>query len=757
MNDDCPQTGELERLIRGRLTESRAAVVTEHVGFCSECQDRMESLAAGGDRLLTTTVRQCRAERPPSHSAMWPALSAVAAEVAATRDFPGSVDDTEPLPSGEIELHFLKPTDTPDMIGRLGDFDIRKVVGRGGMGVVLHAYDALLQRDIAVKVLDPALKDNEVAKLRFCREARAAAAVTHDNLVAVHQVNEDVDANLPYLVMQLVIGESLEQRLKRVGKLSPIEVAKIGQQAAAGLAAAHAGGLVHRDIKPGNILLEANGPTGDRVKLTDFGLARGMEDVRLTRTGFVAGTPLYMAPEQAHGEAVDHRSDLFSLGSVLYEAATGKHPFDGKTPLAVLRRVADETQPSLRDLDPSFPVWLSDVIDRLLAKDPKERFQSATEVAEIFQLELTRQGIELPGLCGKKKSVYALRPGKHICWKAVALRTLPLVAGIALGAAAVAYWPGEKHDSSSLPPAATPTADHGPAPKYTLSGRAGPVWAIGFTPDGKHLAVGAEDGTINLYRFEKDELNNYRTLSRTGRHLWSIDISADGRFLVAPSDDLEVEVYDLTNYRVDRKFAPGASTKSAVFTPDERYLITGDRAGSIMVWDRLTQIPQEVNGNKSTVHSLVVRPDSQQFAAAGSDGSIKLWKLNDLKKDPDSLELHAGPVYGLAYSGEEANVRLASGGWDGTVRIWNPLNGEQLKVLKGHEGDVFAVSYRKDGKMVASAGVDGTVRTWDPETGKELQVFRGSGRAFHAVRFSPDGSLLAAGSRDGAVRVWEIK
>ncbi len=149
--------------------------------------------------------------------------------------------------------------------------------------------------------------------------------------------------------MQLVQGESLEQRLKRVGKLPAMEVARLGMQAAAGLAAAHAGGLIHRDIKPGNILLE---DPVDRVKLTDFGLARAAEDVKLTRTGFVAGTPLYMAPEQARGDEVDHRADLFSLGSVLYEAATGTAPFDGKTPLAVLRRVADETPTPLQRGEP---------------------------------------------------------------------------------------------------------------------------------------------------------------------------------------------------------------------------------------------------------------------------------------------------------------------------------------------------------------------------------------------------------------------
>ncbi|HEY3788360.1 MAG TPA: serine/threonine-protein kinase, partial [Urbifossiella sp.] len=687
---------------------------------------------------------------------MWPALSAVAAEVAevASTGVYSQNGDTDPSENlaDDLDLNFLQYAGEADLIGRLGGFDIKRVVGRGGMGVVLQAYDTCLQRDVAVKVLDPQLANNEVARKRFCREARAAAAVTHDNLVAVHQVDEDPISGLPYLVMQLVLGESLEQRLKRSGALGPEEVAKLGQQAAAGLAAAHAGGLIHRDIKPGNILLEEH---GDRVKLTDFGLARGIEDVRLTRSGFVAGTPLYMAPEQAHGETVDRRSDLFSLGSVLYEAATGKHPFDGKTPLAVLRRVADETQPSLRDVKPATPQWLSDVIDRLLAKNPADRFQTATEVAEIFSLELARNGIEVPS-CGKA-SVYALKR-KPICWKTVAFWLVPLLLGAATGALLIGLWP---KTPEAVPTAApmVPAIDPGQEPKFVIPGKTGPVWAVGFTPDGKTLAIGSEDGSIGLYNLEEKDREplNFKNLTRSGRHVWSIDISPDGKDLVAPSDDLQVEIYDLTTYKADRNFAPGASTKSAVFTPDGKSLITGDRAGSIMVWDILTQIPKDLEGNKGTVHSLAVSPDSSLLASAGSDGVVKLWNLHDLDAKIEPLEQHAGPIYGLAYSPDRDKPRLASAGWDGTVRIWDPIRRTQMRVLKGHEGDVFAVSFGKGGKIVASAGADGTVRIWDVESGKELQVMRGGGRPFHAVRFAPNGTTLAAGSRDGSVRIWEIK
>jgi WD40 repeat protein len=749
MSNDCPQTAELERLIRGRITEARAAVLTEHIGFCPDCQDRMESLAAGGDKLLTTTVRACRMHQAPKDSALWPALSAVAEEVASTGVYSKNGDtDLTDRGSPDLNLNFLHPSSDPALIGRIGGFDIKRVVGRGGMGVVLQGYDPHLQRDVAVKVLDPELADNAVARQRFCREARAAAAVTHDNLVAVYQVDELADSELPYLVMQLVVGESLEQRLKRVGKLGPVEVAKLGQQAAAGLAAAHAGGLIHRDIKPGNILLEEY---GDRVKLTDFGLARGVEDVRLTRTGFVAGTPLYMAPEQAHGETVDHRSDLFSLGSVLYEAATGKHPFDGKTPLAVLRRVADETQPPLRSLEPATPLWLSDVIDRLLAKDAADRFQTAAEVAEIFTLELARSGIEVPG-CGKA-SVYALKR-KPICWKAAVRNFAPGFVGLAIGALAVGLWPSSAKPDP-MPIANAATVDPGLEPKYIIPGEAGPVWAVGFTPDAKTLVFGTEDGSIQLWDLKDQKVR--RTLKRSGGHIWNLDISTDGKFLVAPSDNLDVEIFSLEDYQPHRKFAPGASTKAAIFTPDEKSLITGDRSAAIRVWDWVDQIPYDLRGHKGTVHGLAVSPDSTQLASAGSDALVNVWNLANRKTEPESLTLHKGPVYSVAFSPNTLMPRMASAGWDGIVRIWNPKTLEQLHPMAGHEGDVFSVSFGQNGKVLASAGADGTVRVWDVESGNPLHVLRGSGRPFHSVRFGPDGTTLAAGGRDGNVRVWEIK
>jgi serine/threonine protein kinase len=301
--------------------------------------------------------------------------------------------DPRPLPErrGETQVHeagstaagavpdFLAPSQKPGALGRLDHYEILEVVGRGGMGVVLKGFDEKLHRVVAIKVLAAELAVSGTARQRFTREARAAAAVSHEHVVTIHAVEED--HRPPYLVMQFVDGVSLQEKLDRKGPPGLTEVLRIGLQTAEGLAAAHKQGLVHRDVKPANILLE-NGV--ERVKLTDFGLARAVDDASLTQSGVIAGTPLYMSPEQAAGEPLDHRSDLFSLGSVLYALCTGRPPFRAAGTHAVLRRVIDDTPRPIQEVNPEVPGWLCDLIARLHAKDPADRFPSARDVAEVL-------------------------------------------------------------------------------------------------------------------------------------------------------------------------------------------------------------------------------------------------------------------------------------------------------------------------------------------------------------------------------------
>ena len=252
-----------------------------------------------------------------------------------------------------------------------------RVLGRGGMGLVLEAEDLKLGRHVAIKVMRPRIASDDKARDRFLREARAAAKVEHDHIIPIYFIGEE--NGVPYIVMPFLKGESLDDRLKRENLLPAPDILQIGRETAEGLAAAHDQGLVHRDIKPANLWLEL--PRG-RVKILDFGLARLNSDSgQLTQSGAILGTPAYMSPEQARNRAIDGRTDLFSLGAVLYRMATGRTPFGGSDTMSTLMALATETPTHPQFINPDLPQHLSDLIMRLLHKDPRHRPQSAREVA----------------------------------------------------------------------------------------------------------------------------------------------------------------------------------------------------------------------------------------------------------------------------------------------------------------------------------------------------------------------------------------
>jgi serine/threonine protein kinase len=292
----------------------------------------------------------------------------------------------EQLARDDQALTFLAPSTDPGSLGRLDHYEVLEVVGRGSTAAVLKGRDTKSQRVVAIKVLNPLLAANRTARRLFIREAQAAAAVRDDHVIAIYAVSDE--GLVPYLVMEYIAGVTLAGRIERNGALELKEVLRIGMQMAKGLAAAHAQGLVHRDIKPGNILLE-NGV--QRVKITDFGLAYADK-------GVIIGTPMFMSPEQARGEPFDHRTDLFSLGSVLYTLCTGQAPFQADNTVAALRRVCEDTPRPIREVNPSIPVWLCDIIAKLHAKDMNERFASAQKVADLLgrHLELLQRPFPAP-------------------------------------------------------------------------------------------------------------------------------------------------------------------------------------------------------------------------------------------------------------------------------------------------------------------------------------------------------------------------
>lgn len=359
--------------LAGQMLPEAELAYERHIQSCPVCRQALERTAGSAvdweyareliaSRDEPTPSSQCDETARYDHARRQDRLAAVATLVAP----------------------YLAPSDDPAMIGRIGSYEVVGVIGRGGMGIVLKAYERSLNRNVAVKLLDPTLANVGSARARFAREARAMAGVSHPHVVPVYAVDEQND--LPYFVMEYVVGETLEQRIAREGPLPVVAAVRIALQISEGLAAAHAQGLVHRDIKPGNILLDRG---TERVRVADFGLARVASDVSQTRSGVLAGTPQYMSPEQVRGERCDARSDLFSLGSVLYAMCAGHAPFRGETVYGTIERVARDRPRGLREQNAETPRWLENLILRLLEKGRSDRIQTAGELSTLLRAELS--------------------------------------------------------------------------------------------------------------------------------------------------------------------------------------------------------------------------------------------------------------------------------------------------------------------------------------------------------------------------------
>jgi hypothetical protein len=384
-NEDHSDPLLLQDFLLGRLTDADADRVAAHLADIPYLQALADGPCAA-DPLVEALRDSARGAPPPDALPLLPELLDRLERLSQVSIPTPNCDpqgDTVSLigPATEAEaLAILRPPQAPGELGRLASFRVLGVLGRGGMGLVLRAEDVQLCRQVALKIIRPERAADPSHRDRFLREARAAAALHHDHVMPIHQVGED--NGVLFLAMPLLAGQTLEDRLRR-GRLPLAEVVRIGWETAEGLAAAHAAGVIHRDIKPANIWLDAT--SGGRVRLLDFGLARlaqAADEQNLTQSGAIAGTPGYLSPEQGRGEKVDGRADLFSLGVVLYRLCTGELPFRGPDTMSTLTAIAlhDPSPPHV--VNPTVPSALSDLVMRLLAKDPARRPASAREAAD---------------------------------------------------------------------------------------------------------------------------------------------------------------------------------------------------------------------------------------------------------------------------------------------------------------------------------------------------------------------------------------
>jgi WD40 repeat protein len=712
----------LEGLLTGELHAEQQQHLETHLETCGQCRARLDELAAD-----PAEWREIRAELSSVDFVPGASVSELAGGIAGRTTPARGLDIREDL----------APTDDPHMLGRLGGYEIAGVIGAGGMGVVLKGFDRALNRFVAIKVLAPHLAASGAARRRFSREARAAAAVVHENVVHIHGVAE---ANgLPYLVMPYIRGQSLQKRLDECGVLNLVEVLRIGHQIASGLAAAHAQGLVHRDIKPANVLLEDG---VERLKITDFGLARAADDVSLTQEGTLAGTPQYMSPEQARGEAVDARSDLFSLGSLLYAACTGRPPFRAESSYGILRRITDSSPPGLRELNPDVQEWLEKIIGKLLAKDPRDRFTSAEEVAELLQGCLAH--VQQPNVTALPEQIASF----HGTPKARRTRIAWLV-GIAAGivcAAWVGYlaWRGDDTPRqmpaepsnggdrvAPAPPAAVASLSLLDPRPLTVPLPPGNVRSIRFSADGRWLAVGCiDDSTFYALRLAP---HNFRSGTV---QIWDV---SERRLLLALSDRYGVS--------------------SVAFSPSGEHVAFATMAGMIKVIERRSgeEKFRYALGGSDTV--VAFSPGGTYLAATSMNGTVVLFKADSFEKLPVTFEGKPLPLLALTFSADETRLAAAGGVFpprqiEGAAAVWEVATGRRVMTVT-RSAPLMDVAFSPDGQELATACLDNHAYVWDVASGGENKRFADKVGLVRA-RYLANGTGLATLGPSSGIKLWDL-
>lgn len=699
----CSSDEALHAYLQGRLSSREDAATREHLEGCAACRGALERLA--GD------------------ARSWREAGALLADLddtgpGAEDDMSGRQDGREALRRAGVDTQlsrWMGPTDDPAKMGRVGAFEVVGIVGIGGAGVVLKAHDARLDRYVALKVLLPALANNAAARQRFEREARAVAAIAHPNVVPIYAV--DTYNGLPYIAMQYVGGSSLQQRLDAHGPLRVVEVVRIAAQVARALAAAHAQGVIHRDIKPANILLENN---VDRVLVADFGLAR-VADEAATHSGVITGTPLYMSPEQCHGDPVDRRSDLFSLGSVMYAMCVGRPPFRAETLMGALRRVCEATPGRIRERSPETPEWLESFIGRLMQKSREDRFQDASTVAAIMEAELAHlqnpTAVAAPGRDWMPSQKRAPIPPKM--WR----RTVMVVAATALGAALLAALAQvDRTDLAGDPDAAgSPTSD---ATQQPLAAR--------DDENGNRIYESHLERTFDL---QPGGLLDVRTIYG--------DIEVAG----GETSQVRVEVF--------RRVEGAPSEEVARALLDRHRVDLMSEANTVSVRDAKRARPGPPSNEVATlrVRYVITVPSRFDLALISSDGDVDVdgvtGKLAVTSSDGDILLSRSeGEIRAESSDGDvrlsRCEGRISATSFDGEIELIDVLSvpGGQIRA-ETQDGSVWMRTCRGD---ISAASSEGTIRLFDCDGTISATSADGS------IELKDCDGTLVAMAKDGRVR-----
>ncbi|PQJ35777.1 hypothetical protein BSZ35_15295 [Salinibacter sp. 10B] len=643
------------------------------------------------------------------------------------------------------------------------EYNIEKELGRGGMAIVYKAVQESLGREVALKVLPQGMTHDRKMLERFHREAQSAAQLNHPHIVTIFDEGELNGVH--YMAMEYLEGRDLHEIVQEKGPVSPEQAVSLIAPMAEALGYAHNQGTVHRDVKSSNVMVTDVG----RPVLMDFGIAYAGSDARLTQTGTVLGTPEYMSPEQARGNDVDARGDLYSLGVVLYESITGKLPHTGGHPMSVVYKVLHESYTPPRQIDDSIPAWLEQVIAKLLKKDPNDRYQTGQEAAEALHSEDPGEEVEVPspssgdGTADAEEQVSMDagggqgEPAQTQVYRPEEGEAEPSPAAMSETATATE----EEQEAMTPSPSTEDGASEGPQRQRlhivrSLEGNADWVNAVSFSPDGQYALSGAPNNTIKLWEVVTGrEIQTFEGLTEQPI---SVALSPDGDRLVSETSDGIVRLWDVDSGDTVRTFEENSeAVLGATFSPDGQHVLSGGGAsGTLHLWDVDTgDLVRRFDENNEAIFSVTFSPNGEYvLSGSGQSGTLKLWDVEtgSVVRTFDEGDWDSTYVFSVAFSpnGEYA----LSGSDDMTARLWDVDSGKLLRTFEGHSGLVIAVAFSPDGQYVLSGSSDMTVQLWKVEDGNLGYVFEGDAEGVNAIAFSPDGRYVLSGSKDDDVKLW---
>jgi serine/threonine protein kinase len=627
-------------------------------------------------------------------------------------------------------------------------YQIDTLLGQGGMSAVYKATDPNLRRPVAVKMIHAHLSNDPNFIGRFKEEAAAVARLRHPNIVQVHDFN--IDGETYYMVMEYLVGETLQTRLKRLNathRVMPLdEAVNLCIQLCEAAGFAHKHELVHRDIKPANIMLNVHG----QAILMDFGIVKIIGGDYHTATGATIGTAMYMSPEQIRSERTDDRSDIYSLGVTLYEMLSGQPPYTADSALTLMMMVINDPLPDLHEAREGVPETLLTVVQKALAKDPIERFQSMTEMANALQ-QVKEELVTTP-----------TSPAVTLVDESEIMAAPPVF---------VTESHPDQVNAQALqgvqPEAISPPGSlQKPAIKISSEATLQDVPIDTIHP----LDIPAAPRSSPVSK----KVNRRILLPGIGLLVLVILVASVLIFMnfrkppgiqLMPISHPPEPVNAQTAKKVVNlgKWVTDSFIEAIVYSPDGSMLgTTNNRDWMIFspyrfynsLWQVQTgSLDYYLLGQTQWVYDAAFSPDGNLFGSVSDDGSLFLWQAADGNLERKIIYANGG-LTSLDFSPD--SLLLATTSWDGVVSLWQISNGNLLRKLQADDFTLNDVEFSPDGKFLATASENNSILLWQVSDGSLYHTLQDHTAPVHKAVFSPDGSLLASASEDSTLKIWQV-